>query len=80
MKKGGTAAAAGSIVFALIFNILLFVAAPLLLTNALFIGRVGRRRRLPTFPRRRLRRPRPTELPPTLPAQGRPGTRAAGER
>jgi uncharacterized protein YqhQ len=38
MKKGGTAAAAGSIVFAMIFNILLFVAAPLLLTNALFIG------------------------------------------
>src|SRR5678816_2005690 len=38
MKKGGTAAAAGSIVFALIFNMLLFVAAPLLLTNALFIG------------------------------------------
>jgi uncharacterized protein YqhQ len=38
MKTGGTAAAAGSIVFAMIFNILLFVAAPLLLTNALFIG------------------------------------------
>ncbi|HET6669739.1 MAG TPA: DUF1385 domain-containing protein [Pyrinomonadaceae bacterium] len=38
MKKGGTAAAAGSIVFALIFNVLLFVAAPLLLTNALFIA------------------------------------------
>jgi len=38
LKKGGTAAAAGSIVFAIIFNILLFVAAPLLLTNALFIG------------------------------------------
>jgi len=38
MKKGGTAAAAGSIVVAMIFNILLFVAAPLLLTNALFIG------------------------------------------
>jgi uncharacterized protein YqhQ len=38
MKKGGTAAAAGSIIFALIFNVLLFVAAPLLLTNALFIG------------------------------------------
>src|SRR5918996_6415124 len=38
MKKGGTAAAAGSIIFALIFNILLFVAAPLLLTNAIFIG------------------------------------------
>jgi uncharacterized protein YqhQ len=38
LKKGGTAAAAGSIVFALIFNVLLFVAAPLLLTNALFIA------------------------------------------
>ena len=38
LKKGGTAAAAGSIVFALIFNVLLFIAAPLLLTNALFIG------------------------------------------
>jgi uncharacterized protein YqhQ len=38
MKSGGTAAAAGSIIFAMIFNILLFVAAPLLLTNALFIG------------------------------------------
>src|SRR5678815_3752444 len=37
-KKGTTAAAAGSIVFALIFNVLLFVAAPLLLTNALFIA------------------------------------------
>lgn len=38
MKKGGTAAAAGSIAFALFFNVLLFVAAPLLLTNALFIA------------------------------------------
>jgi uncharacterized protein YqhQ len=38
LKKGGTAAAAGSIVFALIFNVLLFIVAPLLLTNALFIG------------------------------------------
>ena len=38
MKKGGTAAAAGSIIVAMIFNIVLFVAAPLLLTNALFIG------------------------------------------
>lgn len=38
LKKGGTAAAAGSIIFALIFNMLLFVAAPLLLTNALFIA------------------------------------------
>jgi uncharacterized protein YqhQ len=38
MKKGGTAAAAGSIVFALFFNILLFVVAPLLLTNALYVS------------------------------------------
>jgi uncharacterized protein YqhQ len=38
MKRGGTAAAAGSIAFALFFNVLLFVAAPLLLTNALFIA------------------------------------------
>jgi uncharacterized protein YqhQ len=38
MKKGTTAAAASSIVFAMIFNILLFIAAPLLLTNALFIA------------------------------------------
>ncbi|HEY2961897.1 MAG TPA: DUF1385 domain-containing protein [Pyrinomonadaceae bacterium] len=38
LKRGTTAAAAGSIIFALIFNILLFVAAPLLLTNALFIA------------------------------------------
>jgi len=38
LKGRGTAAAVGSIAFALIFNILLFVAAPLLLTNALFIA------------------------------------------
>ena len=38
LKKGATAAAVGSIIFALIFNVLLFVAAPLLLTNALFIA------------------------------------------
>src|ERR1700687_1878662 len=38
MTKGGTAAAAGSIVFAMLFNVLLFIAAPLLLTNALFIA------------------------------------------
>lgn len=38
LRKGTTTAAAGSIIFALIFNILLFVAAPLLLTNALFIA------------------------------------------
>jgi uncharacterized protein YqhQ len=38
LKKGTTGAAVGSIIFAIIFNILLFVAAPLLLTNALFIG------------------------------------------
>lgn len=38
LRKGTTGAAVGSIIFALIFNVLLFVAAPLLLTNALFIG------------------------------------------
>jgi uncharacterized protein YqhQ len=38
LKKGGTAAAASSIVFALIFNVLLFIALPLLLTNALFVA------------------------------------------
>jgi uncharacterized protein YqhQ len=38
MKEGGTAAAATSIILALVFNVLLFVAAPLLLTNALFIA------------------------------------------
>ena len=38
LKKGTTTTAIGSIAFALIFNVLLFVAAPLLLTNALFIG------------------------------------------
>src|SRR6267142_3091072 len=38
LKKGGTAAAASSIIFALVFNVLLFIAAPLLLTNALFIA------------------------------------------
>ncbi|MCA1621537.1 MAG: DUF1385 domain-containing protein [Acidobacteria bacterium] len=36
--KGGSAAAFGSIAFALVFNVLLFVVAPLVLTNALFIG------------------------------------------
>ena len=38
LKKGSTAAAAGSIIFALLFNVLLFVAAPLLLTNAIFVA------------------------------------------
>ena len=38
LKKGTTGAAVGSIIFALFFNVLLFVALPLLLTNALFIG------------------------------------------
>ena len=38
LKKGTNTAAVGSIIFALIFNVLLFVAAPLLLTNALFIA------------------------------------------
>src|SRR5436190_2439131 len=38
LKRGATAAAASSIIFALIFNVLLFVALPLLLTNAIFVG------------------------------------------
>lgn len=38
MKKGGTSAVAGSIIFAIFFNILLFIVAPLLLTNAIFIA------------------------------------------
>ncbi|MDT4968840.1 MAG: hypothetical protein QOJ64_3577 [Acidobacteriota bacterium] len=38
MKRGTTAAAAGSIVFALLFNAVLFIVAPLLLTNALFVA------------------------------------------
>src|SRR5438067_4896042 len=38
MKRGTTAAAAGSIIFSLLFNVLLFIVAPLLLTNALFIA------------------------------------------
>lgn len=37
-NKGQTAGAAGSIVFAIIFNILLFIVLPLLLTNALFVA------------------------------------------
>ena len=37
-KKGSTAAAASSIVFALIFQVLLFIALPLLLTNAIFVA------------------------------------------
>lgn len=36
--KRGSAAAFGSIAFALLFNVLLFVVTPLVLTNALFIG------------------------------------------
>ena len=37
-KMGQSASAVGSIIFALLFNIVLFLAAPLLLTNILFIG------------------------------------------
>jgi uncharacterized protein YqhQ len=36
--KRGSAAVFGSIAFALAFNVLLFVVAPLVLTNALFVG------------------------------------------
>src|SRR5213082_3022552 len=38
LKKGSTAAAASSIVFALIFQVLLSIALPLLLTNAIFVA------------------------------------------
>lgn len=38
LKKGATAGAASSIVIAMFFNVLLFIVAPLLLTNAIFIG------------------------------------------
>jgi uncharacterized protein YqhQ len=38
LKRGATTAAASSIIFAIIFNVLLFVAAPLLLTNAIFVA------------------------------------------
>jgi uncharacterized protein YqhQ len=38
LKTGTTLHAVGSIAFALVFNVLLFVAAPLLLTNAIFIA------------------------------------------
>lgn len=38
LKKGATAGAASSIVIAMFFNLLLFIVAPLLLTNAIFIG------------------------------------------
>ncbi len=38
LKRGATTGAVGSIVFALFFNVLLFVVAPLVLTNALFIA------------------------------------------
>ncbi|MCA1631622.1 MAG: DUF1385 domain-containing protein [Acidobacteria bacterium] len=38
MKRGANASAVGSIIFALVFNVLLFIVAPLVLTNALFIG------------------------------------------
>ncbi|MBP7415876.1 MAG: DUF1385 domain-containing protein [Pyrinomonadaceae bacterium] len=37
-KAGQSASAVGSIIFALGFNILLFIVAPLVLTNVLFIG------------------------------------------
>jgi uncharacterized protein YqhQ len=38
LNKGGSFAIAGSILFALLFNVLLFIVAPLLITNAIFIG------------------------------------------
>lgn len=41
-KKTSTAAAAGSMIFAVIFNVLLFIVLPLLLTNILFAYLEGR--------------------------------------
>jgi len=66
LKKGNTAAATGSIIFALIFNILLFVAAPLLLTNALFIAAGW------------ATAPTATTAPAASTASGAAGTNAAG--
>ncbi len=37
VKKTSTGAAVGSMIFAIIFNVLLFIVLPLLLTNALFV-------------------------------------------
>lgn len=37
-KSGQSASAVGSIIFALLFNVLLFIVAPLVLTNVLFIA------------------------------------------
>ncbi|HLL16750.1 MAG TPA: DUF1385 domain-containing protein [Pyrinomonadaceae bacterium] len=38
MKRGANASVIGSIIFALFFNVMLFIVAPLVLTNALFIA------------------------------------------
>jgi uncharacterized protein YqhQ len=38
MKNGGRASIFGSIAFAVVFNVLLFIVAPLVLTNALFLA------------------------------------------
>ncbi|MGH9942830.1 MAG: DUF1385 domain-containing protein [Pyrinomonadaceae bacterium] len=38
MKRGASASVVGSIIFAFAFNMLLFIVAPLVLTNAIFIG------------------------------------------
>ncbi|MDX6270725.1 MAG: hypothetical protein QOD28_1948 [Acidobacteriota bacterium] len=38
LKRGANASVVGSIVFALFFNVMLFIVAPLILTNALFIA------------------------------------------
>ncbi|HZH30797.1 MAG TPA: DUF1385 domain-containing protein [Pyrinomonadaceae bacterium] len=38
MKRGANASVIGSIIFALFFNVMLFIVAPLILTNALFIA------------------------------------------
>ena len=76
LKKGTTAAAASSIVFALIFNVLLFVAAPLLLTNALFIAAGWATTPAATAPACGAPTPpRPTRQPAARPAPSGPRAR-----
>jgi len=70
LKKGGTAAAAGSIVFAMIFQVLLFIALPLLLTTRFSLRPVGPRalrRSLQLLRKRQPRQAQPTDLAKSRP-------------
>jgi uncharacterized protein YqhQ len=70
--KRGSAAAFGSIAFALVFNVLLFVVAPLVLTNALFIGMGWADRGVNEVPAADIKRPvteaAPSEVAPAADA------------